>query len=121
MNSYKKDFEKLLRKYRALQKKHYRSRQENKALRKENLSLKAMIDYLRRERFGSKEKKKKQKEPEEFTIPGKKGAPFGHKGVTRKKPEIIDEEIILPNPACCLDCSSNDITFSDKKNMPRKK
>ena len=109
MNSCKKDFKNLPHKYRLLQKKHYQSRQENKALRKENLSLKAMIDYLRKERFGGKNKKKQ--ETEEIRIPKKKGAPFGHKGITRKKPEIIDEEIIIPDPVCCPDCAGNDIAF----------
>lgn len=113
MNSYRKELESLLCKHRALQKKHYRSQTENKALRKENLSLKAVIDYLRKERFGSK--KKKKQETEEIRIPGKKGAPFGHKGITRKKPEIIDEEIIIPDPVCCPDCASNNIAFIEQE------
>ena len=59
---HKKDFENLPQKYRLLQKKHYRSQQENKALRKENRSLKAIIDYLRKERFGGKKRKKQKTE-----------------------------------------------------------
>lgn len=113
MSSYKKEFKKLQHKYRLLEKKHYRSQQEKKALRKENLSLRAMIDCLRKERFGGK--KKKKQEPEEPPIPKRKGAPFGHKGVTRKKPQVIDEEIIIPDPVCCPDCSSNDIAFFEQE------
>lgn len=114
MSSCKKDFEKLLQKYRLLQKKHYRSQQESKALRKENLSLKAIIDYLRRERFGSKKKKRKQ-EPEETGKPKKKGPPFGHIGITRKKPEIIDEKVTIPDPGQCPDCGSNHLAFINKE------
>ena len=104
-----------------------RLRRENRRLKKKVKMLEAMIDFLRKERFGSK-KKKKKKEPEEPRIPKKKGAPFGHKGVTRKKPEIINEEIIIPDPLCCPDCGNKHLAFINKEEhiqeeiiLPKKK
>jgi len=66
-------------------------------LKGENKELKARIDDLRRSLYGKKKKKAEVKKE-----PKKKGAPFGHKGVTRPKPEHIDEEIkITPNKCPC--------------------
>lgn len=98
-----------------LKKENRQLRRELRAKEKELAQAYATIDYLRKERFGSSRKKKKQQEPEEERIPKKKGAPFGHKGVTRKKPEIIDEEIRIPDPVCCPSCDSQDITFFEQE------
>lgn len=127
MSKDEKDLEKLLSKLQSLQKKNYRLRQENKSLRKENQSLKAMVDYLRKERFGAKKKKKKPN-PQEDKTPKKKGARLGHKGTTRKKPETIDQEILIPDPNRCPSCASNDLCFIDQEEhiqeeiiLPKKK
>ena len=84
---------------------------------KENESLKetvkeklAQIDDLRKSLYG----RKKKKPPDIKGEPRKKGAPFGHKGVTREKPDRIDEEIELIPPSCSY-CGSDHL---EKTTMP---
>jgi predicted RNA-binding Zn-ribbon protein involved in translation (DUF1610 family) len=86
----------------------------NRQLKEENKSLKEMIDYLRKNIYG-KSKKKKRDEYAARIEPKKKGAPFGHKGVTRPKPENIDEEIEVSDPRRCPDCGSEQIQATSIK------
>ncbi|MDR4498558.1 MAG: hypothetical protein MRK02_11665 [Candidatus Scalindua sp.] len=90
-----------------LRKKNRELKWENRQLKEENKTLKEMIDYLRKNIYGKTNKKKDAYgvRPE----PRKKGAPFGHKGVTRPKPEHIDEEIEVSDPRRCPDCGSEHI------------
>ena len=90
-----------------LRKKNRELKWENRQLKEENKTLKEMIDYLRKNIYG-KRKKKKDKYAASFE-PKKKGAPFGHKGVTRPKPKNIDEEIEVSDPRCCPDCGCEQI------------
>lgn len=81
-------------------------KRENQHLKRENKTLKALVDYLRRK--GLYGKKTKPKEIDTNSCPKKKGAPFGHPGHTRPKPEIIDEEIKVIPKICPL-CGSNEL------------
>lgn len=92
-----------------LKKENRELRKQLRKLSEENKYLKIMVDYLRKERYGKKKKKEKTKE--EGVDVKKKGAPFGHKGVTRVKPEHIDEEIMVADPECCPKCGSQDIEW----------
>ena len=59
-------------------------------LERENKELKLQLNELRRKYYGRK--KKIQQETIRFAgEPKKKGAPFGHPGWIRKKPDHIDE------------------------------
>jgi hypothetical protein len=103
-------------------------KRELRAKEKELNRVYAIIAYLRKERFGHNGRDKPVDEEEDIKIPKRKGAPFGHKGVTRAKPEIIDEEIAVPDPVCCPECKCNDLTFIEQEEhtqeeiiLPRKK
>jgi hypothetical protein len=92
---------------KALRRKNRELKTENRQLKEENKNLKEMIDYLRRSIYG-KSKKKKDEYGASFE-PKKKGAPFGHQGVTRPKPENIDDEIQVSDPRHCPGCGSEQI------------
>lgn len=57
---------------------------ENESLKKTVKEQLAQIDDLRKSLYG----RKKKKPPDIKGEPRKKGAPFGHKGVTRENPTI---------------------------------
>ncbi len=63
-------------------------KEENTTLTEHVKELERQIKDLRRSLYGKRKKKTSIKRK-----PKKKGAPFGHKGVTRPKPQAIDEEI----------------------------
>lgn len=81
-------------------------REENTNLRKQLEESKRQVDDLRRSLYGKK--KKSVSVPKEFK---KKGAPFGHKGATRAKPEHIDEEIEVI-PKICPYCGSQELSLT---------
>lgn len=97
-------------KIKFLERENRELKRENRQLKKENKQLKEMIDYLRRGLYGKRKQKKKadSANPE----PKKRGAPVGHKGKTRPKPERIDEEIPVI-PVVCPDCGSNELEITD--------
>lgn len=72
--------------------------------------LQALLEYdvkeLRQKEFGKGKKKGKQ---EDKPLPKKRGAPLGHPGWFRKKPERIDvtEEVTLDH---CPQCGGRDLT-----------
>ena len=63
-----------------------------KELRDENRQLKLMIKEFQ-EKFYKKHKRKEPDEDEEQKPPKKRGAPKGHPGTTRKKPDHVDEHV----------------------------
>ena len=76
-------------------------------LERENKELKLQLKELRDKYFGRKKKQQKE-EFEAEKNPKKKGAPKGHPGWYRKKPDHIDEvEVLLP--CCCGVCGSSDL------------
>lgn len=81
-------------------------KEENTNLRKQLEESKRQVDDLRRSLYGKK--KKSASVPKESK---KKGAPFGHKGVTRVKPEHIDEEIKLI-PKICPYCGNDELSLT---------
>lgn len=81
-------------------------REENTNLRRQLKESYRQVDDLRRSLYGKK--KKSVSVPKEFK---KKGAPFGHKGVTRAKPEHIDEEIEVI-PKICPYCGSQELSLT---------
>ncbi len=93
--------------HKSLEKENRELKKENNLLKEKVKELTTQIDILRRTLYGKK-KKKTQVKPE----PKKKGAPFGHKGVTRPKPEHIDEEIkIIPQACPC--CGSRELEITN--------
>jgi transposase len=79
---------------------------ENKLLQEKVKELTVQIDILRRDLYG---KRKKKVQPEREPRP--KGAPIGHKGVTRPKPKHIDE-VIEVKPDICSGCGSDDLILT---------
>jgi hypothetical protein len=76
-------------------------------LERENKELKLELQELRDKYYGRKIKKT-QEETRTAAAPKKKGAPFGHPGWYRRKPDHIDEiEIITPTH--CQHCGSADL------------
>src|SRR3990170_4085320 len=92
-------------------------REENKELKKEaevlNDRVKKLEDEIQRLReenqklrlclFGFKPPKKEKSEISDEALrtePKKRGPPFGHKGTSRKKPERIDQTVVLKLGAC---------------------
>ena len=76
-------------------------------LERENKELKLQLQELRDKYYGRKTKKK-QEELRTAAAPKKKGAPFGHPGWSRKKPDHIDETEII-TPTHCRHCGSADL------------
>ncbi len=85
-------------------------------LEKENQDLKAKLKALQGKLFKSNRKQKKQSsenEDENKSTPEKKrkrGAPKGHPGWYRRKPDHIDKAIIVDAPDVCPHCSYTDLT-----------
>ena len=87
-------------------------------LGRENQELKLQLNELRRKYYGRK-KNKGQETLELASEPKKKGAPFGHPGWVRKKPDSIDEiETIIP--CRCDACGSTELeatTIPDEEHI----
>jgi len=79
-----------------------------KELEEENLRLKLDLKEFR-ERYWLKTKKKKDPADGKIETPKKRGAPKGHPGWNRKKPDHIDEtqEVTLQ---ACPECGSTDLS-----------
>lgn len=85
-------------------------------LEKENEELKAKLKALHQRQFKSN-KKRKQKSSETSTDDRsaskkkkKRGAPKGHPGWHRRKPDHIDKTITVPAPEVCPHCAFADLT-----------
>jgi len=87
-------------------------------LERENAELKAKLQALHRRQFKSNKKKDAQtggKEVEGTSlgnegIKKKRGAPAGHPGWVRPKPDHIDRTVPVPAPTTCPHCQSQDLT-----------
>jgi len=86
-------------------------------LERENAELKAKLQALHRRQF--RPNKKKDVEPGKAELDGassrnegkkkKRGAPVGHPGWVRPKPERIDRTIDVPAPKICPHCQSEEL------------
>jgi hypothetical protein len=88
------------------------------ALERENKELKLQLKEFREKYYGRK-KKKEQEQLQMKVEPKKKGAPYGHPGWFRKKPDHIDEVEII-RPCHCEICGSNDLeetTIADEEHI----
>ncbi|MBI3231524.1 MAG: IS66 family transposase [Candidatus Doudnabacteria bacterium] len=83
-----------------------------KELEAENRILKYDLAEMRNKWFSRKSKKKKAGEEEKE--PKKKGAPVGHPGWYRKKPERIDK-VKHVNPEKCSHCGGRNVAKYDNK------
>jgi transposase len=89
-----------------------------RALQRENAELKAKLHALHRRQFKSNKKKEAQmgeKESEGASLSNegikkKRGAPVGHPGWVRPKPDHIDRTVHVPAPTICPHCQSQDLT-----------
>lgn len=91
---------------KTLEKENRRLKKENNGLREKLKELTIQIGILRRTLYGKKKKKAQIKRE-----PRPKGAPLGHKGVTRPKPKHIDEEIEV-RPDTCPCCGSRELILT---------
>lgn len=89
-----------------------------RVLERENAELKAKLQALHRRQFKPNRKKGAQMDgrddqgasaPREEK-PKKRGAPVGHPGWVRPKPDRIDRTVHVPAPTICPHCQSPDLT-----------
>jgi transposase len=86
-------------------------------LQRENAELKAKLQALHRRQFKSNKKKDAEmggKEVEGASLSNegikkKRGAPVGHPGWGRLKPDRIDRTVHVPAPKVCPHCQSHDL------------
>jgi transposase len=87
-------------------------------LERENAELKAKLQALHRRQFKSNKKKDAERGKKDVEggslaregIKKKRGAPVGHPGWVRPKPERIDQTVEVPAPTICPHCQSHDLT-----------
>jgi hypothetical protein len=101
-----------------------------RVLERQNAELKAKLQALHRRQFKSNKKKGAQTGPRDvggasLSNEGKKrkrGAPMGHPGWVRTKPERIDRTLHVPAPTICPHCQSEDLTPMEetKEHFPLK-
>jgi transposase len=92
-------------------------------LERENAELKAKLQALHRRQFKSNKKKDTEtsgKESEETSSSNKakrkkRGAPIGHPGWVRPKPDHIDQTVDVPAPTVCPHCQSEDLTPMEER------
>jgi len=102
---------------------HLKARDKRiRILERENAELKAKLQALHRRQFRSNKKKEAENggKDVEGTSPSKegekkkRGAPVGHPGWVRPKPERIDRTVHVPAPRICPHCQSDDLTPMEK-------
>jgi len=89
-----------------------------RVLERENAELKAKLQASHQRQFKSNKRKDAETGGEEgesssFSKEGekkKRGAPVGHPGWMRPKPDHMDRTIDVPAPTICPHCQSNDLT-----------
>jgi transposase len=89
-----------------------------RVLERENAELKAKLQALHRRQFKSNKKKDAEAEGKEVEgaspsnegVKKKRGAPVGHPGWMRPKPDRIDRTVPVPAPTICPHCQSHDLT-----------
>jgi hypothetical protein len=91
-----------------------------RVLERENSELKAKLKMVHQKQFKANKKKSRGVDKKEDSLPldqpGKKkrGAPVGHAGWVRPKPERIDKIIFVPAPRTCPYCLNDDLIPSKK-------
>jgi transposase len=88
-----------------------------RVLERENAELKANLQALHRRQFKPNRKKEAQTDGKDGKRasassegkPKKRGAPVGHPGWMRPKPDRIDRTVHVPAPTICLHCQSEDL------------
>jgi transposase len=91
-------------------------------LERENAELKAKLQALHRRQFKSNKRKDGEmggKEVEGASrsnegLKKKRGAPVGHPGWVRPKPDHIDRTVHVPAPTVCPHCQSQDLTTMEE-------
>jgi transposase len=87
-------------------------------LERENAELKAKLQALHRRQFKSNKKKGDETRGKEIEgaspssegVKRRRGAPVGHPGWMRPKPDRIDRTVHVPAPTICPHCQSHDLT-----------
>ncbi len=102
---------------------HLKARDERiRVLERENAQLKAKLQALHHRQF--RPNKKKEAETGEKEVEGassssvgkkKRGAPIGHPGWVRPKPERMDRTVDVPAPTICPHCQSEDLTPMEER------
>jgi len=92
---------------RRLEKKNMQLQAENEHLREQIYSLKLQIEEYRQKIF-KKNKGKSDEEDKPPQIPKKRGAPHGHPGTTRQKPDRVDEHVDVYLKQC-PECGSKQL------------
>lgn len=82
-----------------LERKVERLEAENEQLREQLRSLELQLEEYRR-KFFKKNKGKGDEQEQASRVPKKRGAPKGHPGTTRKKPERVDEHVDVRLKQC---------------------
>ncbi len=103
---------------------HFKVRDERiRLLERENAELKAKLQALHRRQFKSNKKKGTETgaEENEEASPSnegkrkKRGAPVGHPGWRRPKPDPIDRTVQVPAPRNCPHCQSEKLTPMEER------
>ena len=89
-----------------LERENRKLKRENKLLQERVKELTIQIGILRKDLYG-----KKKKKVHLGREPRKKGAPYGHRGVTRPKPKHIDEVIEI-KPNICPYCGNEELILT---------
>ena len=85
-------------------------------LEKQNEQLKAKLKALHQRQFKSNKNRGRQRSNDkidngqETQKKKKRGAPKGHPGWFRRKPDHIDKTIVVPAPDVCPHCACSDLT-----------
>jgi transposase len=97
---------------------------ENRALEKRVAELEAEKKALHERQFKPNKRKKKLKQQtkprdrvesdDDEDKPKKRGAPVGHPGWSRRKPDHIDNQVPVPAPDVCPHCRGTDLEPSEE-------
>lgn len=91
--------QRLQRTVKQLKGKNVSLAEENEELREENRLLKLQLKEYR-DKFFKKNKRKEPEDDEKKPPPKKRGAPKGHPGTTRKKPDHVDKHVDVHLDEC---------------------
>jgi len=83
-------------------------------LESQNQDLKAKLKALHQKQFkANKKRKPSDSKPDSDVKKKKRGAPKGHPGWFRRKPDHVDKTVMVPAPRACPHCTCNDLTPLD--------
>jgi len=83
-----------------------------KELEVQNEQLKSKLQALHRKQFKANKKKLRADQSDDSTADSKKkkrGAPKGHPGWSRRKPDHVDKTVFVPAPQNCPHCNCSDL------------